>query len=121
MSADKNAPKVLDVPAYLKQRLKMRAERFVRLIELDAPSVILANEFLLVERTMDILYGDELGASRAEHNRRTERIASGICTSCDTFLHLDGSGVSTSDECGVCMEKHRKDNEEEEAAENKEQ
>ena len=66
------------------KRLKARAERFAKLVGLDAPSILLARDFVMLLRSMTLLYGQEIGEAQADYLRERDRAMDGRCICCGT-------------------------------------
>lgn len=87
--------------------LKNRAQRLVRLLELNAPAVILCNEAMLVYRAACGLDPALAGEALAGALRRYQAMEQHICTICfNTETKPEDSHV-----CSKCAEEIVKDSE----------
>lgn len=90
--------------AIFERQLRMRAERLVRILKLDAPGDIVKEELRLVMRTGFALFPETLGEEIAKVMNRDARFYMRICSDCDKKLE-PGHGPL----CISCVEKEKKE------------
>jgi hypothetical protein len=67
------------------KRLEMRSKRFARLVQSNAPPVVLANDVLLIWEAMMLAYPNEFGDAIADREHTQFKLKLGYCymTGCD--------------------------------------
>lgn len=73
----------MTVKEVAKIALKNRADRFQRLLNLDAPTYILVNELVLILKALAMLDADATGMALGEILNNACRISMGRCIACD--------------------------------------
>jgi hypothetical protein len=68
---------------YFRGRIENCAKRLIRLVQLNAPSAIVAREIWLLNKHGNAYCPDELAAVNAEQTKRDMRRAHGFCWLCD--------------------------------------
>ena len=91
------------------ERLKMRAGRFSRLLELDAPKAILSNEVMGIFQAMILVDPNGMTELIGEHLTRTVFLRAGICPACRTEPVTGGGEL-----CKACWRKDLKEIEQDE-------
>lgn len=72
-----------------KQKLKMRTERLLRLIELDAPKPILAGGVLMLLKGMLLLDHEAMSSELGRWMAQSARVSSGYCSELDCNETID--------------------------------
>lgn len=83
------------------ERLKIRAARFNRLVEIKAPGSILANNLLMIIDAMWMAHSQDMAEAIRQTEERRVKISLGICfmPECDT--------ESADKETGLCARHQR--------------
>ena len=67
-------------------RLRRSVERMLKLIELDAPTVLIASEAMLIHKSAWVVCGTDMGDEMAEWAIATCRQSHGYCQHCNSTV-----------------------------------
>ena len=90
------------------KRYELRTARLVRLLELDAPALIVARELFLIIECLDVLNPEEMDSIRRQERHVYLAARTNCCFQCGKYLQHEeyaSSNMQLRAVCASCQEK----------------